>query len=59
MKKKNYDEMIINSNLGATLVDNAIDEELPIRQICKDAFMGPLNNLTSSSGTNQLQVHRH
>ena len=51
--------MTIYSNVGATLVDNAIDEELPIRQICKDAFMGPLNNLPSSSGTNQLQVRSH
>jgi hypothetical protein len=42
--------------LGATLVDNAIDEDLPIRQICKDAFLGPLNTLSSTSTVSNLQV---
>ena len=50
--------LLIFHFIGATLVDTTIDEELPIRQICKDAFFGPLASLssTSTSVTAQLQV---
>ena len=44
-----------NGRLGASLVDCALGEELPIRQICKDAFTGPLNSLLSDSPAKDVQ----
>jgi hypothetical protein len=32
-----------------------LDEELPIRQICKDAFLGPLNSLLTDAPAKELQ----
>eukprot|EP00596_Hydrurales_sp_CCMP1899_P000490 CAMPEP_0119052624 /NCGR_PEP_ID=MMETSP1177-20130426/73860_1 /TAXON_ID=2985 /ORGANISM="Ochromonas sp, Strain CCMP1899" /LENGTH=531 /DNA_ID=CAMNT_0007032261 /DNA_START=284 /DNA_END=1876 /DNA_ORIENTATION=+ len=45
-----------DGRLGASIVNvNALDEELPIRQICKDAFMGPLNSLLTDGPARELQ----
>lgn len=44
-----------DGRLGASLVNSALDEELPIRQICKDAFMGPLNSLLSDVPAKDVQ----
>ena len=44
-----------DGRLGASLVNSALDEELPIRQICKDAFMGPLNYLLSDAIPRDIQ----
>jgi class 3 adenylate cyclase len=44
-----------DGRLGASIVNSALDEELPIRQICKDAFMGPLNSLLTDAPAKELQ----
>jgi class 3 adenylate cyclase len=43
-----------DGRLGASLVDCALGEELPIRQICRDAFTGPLNTLLSDSPAKEI-----
>jgi class 3 adenylate cyclase len=44
-----------DGRLGASLVNSSLDEELPIRQICKDAFMGPLTSLLSDAPAKDIQ----
>jgi Adenylate and Guanylate cyclase catalytic domain len=44
-----------DGRLASTLVDDVIDEELPIRQICRDAFAGPLLYLTSDTPLKHVQ----
>ena len=44
-----------DGRLASTLVDDVIDEELPIRQICRDAFAGPLLYLTSDAPLKNVQ----
>ena len=43
-----------DGRLGASLVDCALGEELPIRQSCRDAFTGPLNTLLSDSPAKEI-----
>ena len=45
-----------DGRLGAVLVDSSIDDELPIRPICKDALLGPLGHLSPGSGVKDIQV---
>ena len=45
-----------DGRLGASLVNSPLDEDLPIRQICKDAYMGPLNYLLSDSSVKDIQI---
>jgi class 3 adenylate cyclase len=44
-----------DGRFGASLVNSSLDEELPIRQICKDAFMGPLTSLLSDAPAKEIQ----
>lgn len=44
-----------DGRLGASQLSSSLDEELPIRQICKDAFMGPLTGLLSDAPAKDIQ----
>lgn len=50
--------VLADGRLGASLVDDCIEEELPIRKICKDAFTAPLQYLSSNCSVKNIQV-RH
>lgn len=48
-----------DGRLGAPLVDDSIEEELPIRKICRDVFTAPLKYLSSNAPIKNIQVSHH